>query len=109
MRTLRRYQIAAAGAERGLFNPLIQMALVFDGAGVQERSSWYSILIQTPGETSAVVAHVALREANEASFVNIACNICLINNEGIILQVNHQPQQYAHGDDDKRKLFKELR
>ncbi len=72
VRTLQRYQIAEPGAEQGLFNPLIQMALLYDSAGLAQRTSWYSTLLQTPGETVAQIALVALREADAAELVRIS-------------------------------------
>jgi phosphoribosylformylglycinamidine synthase len=72
VRTLRRYQIASAGAEQGLFNPLIQTALVYAGSGLAERASWYAALLQTPTEVVAQIALVALREADDTELLRIS-------------------------------------
>jgi phosphoribosylformylglycinamidine synthase len=72
VRTLRRWPIAQQGAEHGLYNPLIQTALVYSGSSLPERMQWYRALLQTPAETIAQVAQVALRDADDQELLRIS-------------------------------------
>lgn len=72
VRTLRRFELARPEAARSHYNPLIQTALVYAGAGVAERAGWYTALLQTPAATTPHVAQVALCAASDEELAQIS-------------------------------------
>ncbi len=73
VKTLRRYTLHAGDDPRRYYNDLVQTALVAQpGQSVEERQSWYVMLLQPPPDSRPVVAHVTLLDAGDAELQRIS-------------------------------------
>ncbi|HEU5015331.1 MAG TPA: phosphoribosylformylglycinamidine synthase subunit PurL [Roseiflexaceae bacterium] len=73
VKTLRRYQLRAGDNGRSRYNDLVQTALVTQpGQSMDERRRWYAMLLEPPPDSTPIVAHVALLDADDAELQRIS-------------------------------------
>jgi phosphoribosylformylglycinamidine synthase subunit PurSL len=72
VKTLRRYALAPGQDAAGLFNPLIQTALLTDSADAAARRAFYELLLLAPSDHTPQVAHVPLNDADDAALLEIS-------------------------------------
>lgn len=73
VKTLRRYRVPSPGAERDLYNDLIQTVLRYPaGSGAADRRAWYAHLLRSPAEHEPFVALVPLTTAPDDELMRIS-------------------------------------
>lgn len=70
-KTLRRWAVADSNNAHGLYNPLIQNALIHNGDASQQ-AEWYAALLQTPQPVAPHIATVPLADADDATLQQIS-------------------------------------